>query len=158
MYQSMQSILEYNGDDFEDVFMLTHQISFNDTFGSVVNFNIIENGNEIPVTKQNRHTFVQLYTDFILNTSIQDKFIAFRRGFMSVYRDSPLLKWYLPEELETLLCGSKVCLTIKIGSNGYFHALYFYWRSSIGSHWQVRQIMMAVSRRIMSLSSIVFLL
>jgi ubiquitin-protein ligase E3 A len=27
---------------------------------------------------------------------------------MNVTRHSPLLKWYLPEELEMLLCGSKV--------------------------------------------------
>lgn len=55
-----------------------------------------------------------MYTDFILNKSIEDKFRAFRRGFMNVTRTSPLSKWYLPEELEILICGSKVNITHRI--------------------------------------------
>ena len=50
----MKSILEYNNDDFEEAFMLTFQINLTDSFGSVVNFNLIENGDQVSVTKENR--------------------------------------------------------------------------------------------------------
>ena len=34
--------------------MLNFQINLTDSFGSVVNFNLIENGDQINVTKENR--------------------------------------------------------------------------------------------------------
>ncbi len=44
----------------------------------------------------------------MLNKGIEESFGAFRSGFLKVVMNSPLSKWYLPEELEILLCGSKV--------------------------------------------------
>lgn len=52
--------------------------------------------------------FVDLYADFILNKGIEDSFKAFRRGFMKLTHNSPLGKWFTPDEIETLLCGIKV--------------------------------------------------
>ena len=109
--------------------MLTFQISVTDNFGSVVSFNLKEDGDKIPVTMQNRQVhfwevfvqfililslvlnlkeFVDLYSDFILNKGIDEAFKAFRRGFVKMTFNSPLSKWYSPEELEILLCGSNV--------------------------------------------------
>lgn len=110
LYQSFISLLDFEGTDeeFEDCFMQTFQISVTDNFESVVNFNLKENGDKIPVTKQNRKEFVDLYADFILNKGIDEAFKAFRRGFVKITFNSPLAKWYSPEELEILLCGSNV--------------------------------------------------
>jgi ubiquitin-protein ligase E3 A len=131
--------------------MLNFQINLTDSFESVVNFNLIENGDQINVTKENREVtlllylklfllisflffikkqFVQLYTDFILNKSIEDKFQAFRRGFLNVTRTSPLSKWYLPEELEILICGSKVSFLMIF----VLFKKNFYSRNLIGNH------------------------
>ena len=88
--------------------MLTFQISLTDHFDSVVSFNLKENGDKIAVTKENRKEFVDLYADFILNKGIEESFKAFRRGFMKTVMNSPLVKWYSPEELEILICGIKV--------------------------------------------------
>jgi ubiquitin-protein ligase E3 A len=52
--------------------------------------------------------FVDLYADFILNKGIEESFKAFRRGFLKIVMNSPLIRWYTPEELEILLCGTKV--------------------------------------------------
>lgn len=110
LYNTLNSLLEFNGTDeeFEDTFMLTFQVSLSDNFDSVVSFNLKENGDKIPVTKENRREFVDLYADFVLNKGIEESFNAFRRGFMKMIMNSPLYKWYLPEELEILLCGSNV--------------------------------------------------
>lgn len=55
--------------------------------------------------------FVDLYADYLLNTSIDKKFRAFRRGFQMVTDESPLHLLFRPEEVELLVCGSKVSIT-----------------------------------------------
>lgn len=52
--------------------------------------------------------FVDLYADYLLNTSVDKKFRAFRRGFQMVTDESPLHLLFRPEEIELLVCGSKV--------------------------------------------------
>lgn len=52
--------------------------------------------------------FTTLYADFILNKSIQKQFRAFKRGFQMVVNESPLKTLFKPEEIELLVCGSKV--------------------------------------------------
>ena len=61
LYQSLKSLLEFEGSDeeFEDTFAQTFQISLTDSFENTVSFNLKENGDKIPVTKQNRK--VKLY-------------------------------------------------------------------------------------------------
>lgn len=52
--------------------------------------------------------FVDLYADFLLNKSVERQFSAFRRGFQTVTDESPLRLLFRPEEVELLVCGSKV--------------------------------------------------
>ena len=49
-----------------------------------------------------------MYADFILNKAIQKQFRAFKRGFQMVVSESPLKVLFKPEEIELLVCGSKV--------------------------------------------------
>lgn len=53
LYQSLKELLEYNGNVEEDM-MLTFQISHTDLFGSPVLHDLQEQGDQIPVTKENR--------------------------------------------------------------------------------------------------------
>lgn len=55
--------------------------------------------------------FVDLYADYLLNISVDKKFRAFRRGFQMVTDESPLHLLFRPEEVELLVCGSKVSLS-----------------------------------------------
>lgn len=48
------------------------------------------------------------YADFLLNESIGVQFNAFYRGFQNVMEESPLQYLFWPEELEQIVCGSKV--------------------------------------------------
>lgn len=52
--------------------------------------------------------FVSLYSDYILNKSVEKQFKAFRRGFHMVTNESPLKYLFRPEEIELLICGSRV--------------------------------------------------
>ena len=47
-------------------------------FGSVVDVELCPGGSTMQLTRENRSRFVDLYTDYILNTSIADQFAAFK--------------------------------------------------------------------------------
>lgn len=49
-----------------------------------------------------------MYTDYILNSSVETQFRAFRKGFQMVTKQSPLRYLYRPEEVELLICGNRV--------------------------------------------------
>uniref|UniRef100_H3D8E5 Ubiquitin-protein ligase E3A n=1 Tax=Tetraodon nigroviridis TaxID=99883 RepID=H3D8E5_TETNG len=104
--RSLKSLLEYPGNVEEDM-SLSFQISHTDMFGSPVFYDLKENGEQIPVTRDNRQEFVNLYTDYMLNKSVETQFRAFKKGFLMVTQESPLKHLFRPEELELLICGSK---------------------------------------------------
>lgn len=48
------------------------------------------------------------YADYVLNKSVERQFKAFRKGFLMVTKESPLKYLFRPEEVEMLICGSRV--------------------------------------------------
>lgn len=56
----------------------------------------------------NPQEFVDLYADYILNKSVERQFKAFKKGFLIVTNESPLKYLFRPEEVEMLICGSRV--------------------------------------------------
>ena len=86
---SLQNLLDYKGNVKED-FMMNFQISYTiyDTLASV---KLKENGENIEITNENRKEFVDLYVDFLLNKSINEKFRAFYYGFHSVCASNALI-------------------------------------------------------------------
>lgn len=52
---------------------------------------------------------MDLYSDFLLNKSVEKQFRAFQRGFQMVTDESPIKMLFHPEEIELLVCGCKVC-------------------------------------------------
>lgn len=77
---------------------------------NLINQNILNESFENFTTKFCAYfqEFVDLYADYLLNTSVDKKFRAFRRGFQMVTDESPLHLLFRPEEVELLVCGSKV--------------------------------------------------
>ncbi|XP_029003955.1 ubiquitin-protein ligase E3A [Betta splendens] len=106
LYQSLKELLQYSGNVEEDM-TLTFQISHTDLFGNPVLYDLKEQADQIPVTKENRQEFVALYADYILNKSVGRQFIAFKKGFQMVTNESPLNYLFRPEEVELLICGSR---------------------------------------------------
>lgn len=52
--------------------------------GTVEEFDLVPNGGEIALTNQNKQLYVEKYTDYMLNVSIEKQFEAFKRGFLLV--------------------------------------------------------------------------
>ncbi|GMH32810.1 hypothetical protein BSKO_00644 [Bryopsis sp. KO-2023] len=86
---------------------LHFEIERDSGFGEMVSAELIPNGANVSVTGQNRTQYIQLYTKYLLETSIETQFTAFRSGFMSVCQ-SESLKMFLPEELEQAACGKQI--------------------------------------------------
>ncbi|XP_030748877.1 ubiquitin-protein ligase E3A isoform X2 [Sitophilus oryzae] len=107
LYSSLKQMLEYPDPNLEDVFMQTFRISYQDVFGTIINYDLVDKGHKIPVTQENKYEFVDLYADFLLNKSVEKQFRAFYKGFQMVVDESPLEQLFRPEEIELLICGSK---------------------------------------------------
>uniref|UniRef100_A0A0B6ZJY5 HECT-type E3 ubiquitin transferase n=1 Tax=Arion vulgaris TaxID=1028688 RepID=A0A0B6ZJY5_9EUPU len=107
LMRSLQDMIDYQKDDFVDVFDLIFRIGFDDVFGQSHTHDLKENA-ECVVTQANKQEFVDLYADYLLNKSIEQQFRAFKRGFLMVTSESPLKQLFRPEEIEVLVCGSKI--------------------------------------------------
>lgn len=107
LYNGLKDMLDYTGDDLEEVYYQTFRIWYTDVFGNAVFHDLEEDGDNIFVTQENKRDFVEMYADFLLNESVETQFKAFRRGFLMVTDESPLAEFFRPEEVEMLVCGSK---------------------------------------------------
>ncbi|CAF3132441.1 unnamed protein product [Rotaria socialis] len=111
-YKSLKSLLAFNEKDegmtVEDAFSLTFQVAITDAIGSQLLFDLKDGGDTISVTNANREEFVQLYSDLLLNKSIQRQFDPFFHGFLLVTHDSSLRKLFRADEIDLLVAGSHV--------------------------------------------------
>lgn len=55
-----------------------------EVFGQIEVHPLKENGENLPVTHENKEEYVELYVDFLLNKSVENQFKAFNQGFQKV--------------------------------------------------------------------------
>ncbi|XP_011636945.1 probable E3 ubiquitin-protein ligase HERC4 isoform X1 [Pogonomyrmex barbatus] len=103
--RSLESILEYNEPDFEEVFCLNFDVS-KEVFGELKSVELIPGGSKMTVTLKNKQQYVDLYVDYILNKSIQTQFQAFSKGFHNVC-GGRVLELFHSHELMLLLMGNE---------------------------------------------------
>ena len=78
LFQSLKELQEYGGDVEKDM-MLTFQISHMDLFGSPILYDLKEDGEEIPVTKENRQVecfVMNIQTNVPLSSQIMYTFVS----------------------------------------------------------------------------------
>ena len=101
---SLEKLLAYEGDDFEEVFGLDF-VTQKEGYGQMETVDLVPGGSKKPVTKANRHEYVRRYTQYLLDTSISKQFEPFKRGFYHVCGGNAL-SLFRPEEIELLIRGS----------------------------------------------------
>lgn len=101
--RGLMQLLDYEGDDVEDIFCLTFEITWIQ-MGKERRLELIPDGANIAVTKENREKYVLLYVRWVLVDSIDPQWDSFQTGVMRVMEDSSL-DLFLPEELELLVVG-----------------------------------------------------
>merc|ERR1719188_1415060 len=102
--QSLRGVLDYDGNVEEDLIM-PFQASIEE-YGRVITHDLKPGGKSQIVSNANRHEFVKLYLEWILNTTINERFRAFYLGFHSVCASNALIM-LRPEEVEQMVCGSQ---------------------------------------------------
>jgi ubiquitin-protein ligase E3 A len=104
LQRGLKHLLEYEGDDVEDIFCLTFELTWME-LGEERRLELKPGGANIPVTAENREEYVLRYVRWVLVDSIQSQWDCFQSGLMRVMEDSSL-DLFLPEELELLVVGS----------------------------------------------------
>ncbi|XP_041049830.1 probable E3 ubiquitin-protein ligase HERC6 isoform X2 [Carcharodon carcharias] len=66
---------------------------------------VIPNGSDQPITKENKEEYVNACVNYIFTTSVKKPFAEFQRGFYKVC-DKELLKFFQPQELMDILIGN----------------------------------------------------
>jgi hypothetical protein len=102
--KGLKTLLDYDGDDAEDIFCLNFEITWM-VLGQEQKKELKPGGSDIAVTSENKEEYVLLYAKWLLVDSIAPQYDEFERGFMTVMEDSSL-DMLLAEELELLVTGT----------------------------------------------------
>jgi len=103
--KGMKTLLEYDGDDLEDIFCLNFEVTWMD-LGLEKKRELKPGGSDIAVTSENKEEYVMLYVKWLLVDSVAPQYNEFERGFMKVMEDSSIDILLLAEELELLVAGT----------------------------------------------------
>uniref|UniRef100_A0A2K5CWE4 HECT and RLD domain containing E3 ubiquitin protein ligase 5 n=1 Tax=Aotus nancymaae TaxID=37293 RepID=A0A2K5CWE4_AOTNA len=98
--KNLQTILDDEGDNFEEVFYIHFNVHWdrNDT-------DLIPNGSNIIVNQTNKRDYVSKYIDYIFNDSVKVVYEEFRRGFYKICEED-IIKLFHPEELKDVIVGN----------------------------------------------------
>ena len=102
LYKNLVTLKTYEGDVENDLglyFSLTIEED-----GKMKIFNLIENGNDIPVTNANRLTYIKKVTDYYLSYQFKDAVLNFRNGMSKVF-NMDILRLYTGDELRQIIYG-----------------------------------------------------
>lgn len=101
--KGLGQLLDYDG-DVEETFCRDFIVEV-DRYGQVSRVPLCANGENRPVTNQNRREFVDLYVHYLLDTAVARQYEPFKRGFFTVCGGNAL-SLFRPEEIELLVRGS----------------------------------------------------
>ncbi|XP_066303816.1 probable E3 ubiquitin-protein ligase HERC4 isoform X3 [Branchiostoma lanceolatum] len=133
--RGLEQLLCYSGDDFEDVFCLNFTIAC-EYYGSIETVELIKDGNNITVTKENREEYVNAYVEHVLNKSVQNQFDAFGTGFHKVC-GGKVLELFHPKELMAMVCGNENYDWDELEKNVEYKGVYHKNHPTIQMFWEV---------------------
>ncbi|XP_050562405.1 probable E3 ubiquitin-protein ligase HERC3 isoform X1 [Spodoptera frugiperda] len=102
---SLKSLLDYPDEDVEEVFSLCFAVN-TEVFGQIEVHPLKENGENLPVTHENKEEYVELYVDFLLNKSVENQFKAFNQGFQKVC-GGRIIKLFRSHEMMSVVMGNE---------------------------------------------------
>lgn len=107
--QSLEFILNYEDPACPLETVLGTTFTFEvESYGHKVDVELKPNGAEVFVNEANRQEYVDLYVHYTFVRQCEDKLRAFKRGFYKVCDETLMRDLFKPEELEQLICGSRV--------------------------------------------------
>uniref|UniRef100_A0A3Q3WFA5 HECT domain-containing protein n=1 Tax=Mola mola TaxID=94237 RepID=A0A3Q3WFA5_MOLML len=102
--RSLQQLLDYDGDDVEETFLLNFAIT-RENYGMTEVKELIPGGERISVDKNNRKEFVEAYLLYMFTDSVREQYSAFSSGFLKVC-GGEILSLFQPCELMAMVVGN----------------------------------------------------
>ncbi|XP_037661310.1 probable E3 ubiquitin-protein ligase HERC4 isoform X4 [Choloepus didactylus] len=133
--RSMQQLLDYPEDDIEDTFCLNFTITV-ENFGATEVKELVLNGADTAVNKQNRQEFVDAYVDYVFNKSVASLFDAFHAGFHKVC-GGKVLQLFQPNELQAMVIGNTNYDWKELEKNTEYKGEYWAEHPTIKIFWEV---------------------
>lgn len=133
--RSFESLLNYEGDDIEDTFCLTFEVT-QECFGEIKTEELVTGGASKTVTKENRREFVDLYVDYIFNKSVDSHFRSFSTGFHKVC-GGRVLELFHPDELRSMVIGNENYDFHELEKNTEYKGEYHRYHETIKHFWDV---------------------
>ena len=89
--RGLKQLLDYQGDDVEDVFCLTFELAWTE-MTEKRRVELKPDGANISVTKANKEEYVLRYVRWVLVDSVKTRWDHFQTGVMRIVEDSSLRK------------------------------------------------------------------
>lgn len=146
--RNLQKMLQYDKDDFTEIFALTFETTFIDSSKSrKQTVELCRNGSKREVTLKNVHEYIHLWVNYYLNIAVDTQFNQFIAGFRKVFDGCNSIKLFNSEELERLLCGDiqlkrydfDMLRSVTKYSNGFSdNSIVIEWFWEIVSQWDIK--------------------
>ncbi|XP_037385436.1 E3 ISG15--protein ligase HERC5 isoform X1 [Talpa occidentalis] len=98
--KSLQTLLDYDGDDFEEVFFVLYNVHWDKN-----DVDLIPNESYRIVNQTNKRDYVSKCVSYIFNISVMAVYEEFQRGFYKVC-DKDIIEFFEPEELKDVIIGN----------------------------------------------------
>ena len=118
IYSSLKYMLNNDVDDLEMFFAIDkNELCF------VKTIPLIENGENIPVTNENKNEYIELRANYSFQGIIEEHIKAFSEGFDSLISHDEI-KFFTPNEFDLLICGIPEIDVVDFQNNTVFERPY----------------------------------
>ncbi|XP_072241033.1 probable E3 ubiquitin-protein ligase HERC3 isoform X1 [Leuresthes tenuis] len=133
--RSLQQLLDYEGGDVEETFLLNFAIT-RENYGMTEVKELVPGGESITVDKNNRKEFVEAYLRYVFSDSVCEQYLAFSSGFLKVCGGEILLL-FQPSELMAMVVGNNNYNWEEMEKNAVYKGEYTATHPTVRFFWEV---------------------
>ncbi|KAL1023773.1 hypothetical protein UPYG_G00045940 [Umbra pygmaea] len=127
---SLQSLMDYTDDDFEENLDLTFSVIWD-----YVQVELDPKEKDKKVTNTNKKQFVDAYVNHVLNQSVESVFEELKRGFFKVC-DRDVVEFFQPDELRGVMVGTEDYEWDTLKQNTVYVGEYYAEHTNIVKFWE----------------------
>uniref|UniRef100_A0A8D3CN85 HECT and RLD domain containing E3 ubiquitin protein ligase 3 n=1 Tax=Scophthalmus maximus TaxID=52904 RepID=A0A8D3CN85_SCOMX len=133
--RSLQQLLDYEGGDVEETFLLNFAIT-RENYGMTEVKELIPGGESVSVDRNNRKEFVEAYLRYVFSDSVSEQYSAFSSGFLKVC-GGEILSLFQPSELMAMVVGNNNYNWEEMEKNTVYKGEYTATHPTVRLFWEV---------------------
>ncbi|XP_053188967.1 probable E3 ubiquitin-protein ligase HERC3 [Scomber japonicus] len=133
--RSLQQLLDYEGSDVEETFLLNFAIT-RENYGLTEVKELVPGGESVCVDKNNRKEFVEAYLRYTFSDSASEQYSAFSSGFLKVC-GGEILCLFQPSELMAMVVGNNNYNWEEMEKNASYKGEYSATHPTVQLFWEV---------------------